>query len=257
MASELLSRIRIILVEPEHAGNIGSAARAMKTMGLSNLFLIGPKPDWKTDQAQAMAHNATELLESAQIADSLTTAISDTVGCVATTNRVRRQHAPFLTPPQAADWLLDRATTGPVALVFGRESTGLTNAELDGCSIISTVPAATEVPSLNLAQAVMVYAYELFQASLSPAAREYPWQPIPQAEREAFFRRLTQRLEQQRVPAASTIEDYVSRFRRLFQRLPLESRDLRLLYNLFLDGPRSGRIQEDRSRQSDRDPREG
>ena len=117
--------------------------------------------------------------------------------------------------------------------MFGRESSGLTNPELEQCSQLSTIPAASELHSLNLAQAVMVYCYALYQASLQPTEREHEWRLASHAEMERFYKHLGDVLEAQGIRPATTMENYVARFRRVLGRVPLESRDVNLLYQLL------------------------
>jgi TrmH family RNA methyltransferase len=120
-----------------------------------------------------------------------------------------------------------------VAIVFGRESSGLNNPELEMCSMPSTVPLATENQSLNLAQAVMVYAYAVYQASLNPSDRTYEWQAATHEELEQFYAHLGQALVLLGSRPASSLDNYVARFRRVISRMPLESRDVRLLRKIF------------------------
>src|SRR5262249_14046179 len=168
--------VRIVLVAPEYPGNVGSAARAMFTMGLSQLFVVDPACDPRADEAYWLAHSAAEIVKNLRGVERLEEALAGTVFSVGTTRRTRRVGYPIFTPEQAAIQALERGREAAVAIVFGRESSGLTNPELALCSIQSTVPTATENHSLNLAQAVLVYCYALHQASLSPAEREHSWQ---------------------------------------------------------------------------------
>lgn len=225
--------IRIVLVQPESPGNVGAAARALKTMGLSQLVLIDPACDPRSDEAIALAHNATDVLASARVVPMLDQALADTVFSVATTNRTRCQNAPFLTPRELAPEVLAKSISHPVAIVFGRESAGLTNHEASLCSIQSTVASATDVPSLNLAQAVMIYVYEIFQAALVAGEGRYAWRLARHAEFEQFYAHLCQTLTQLGTRPATTMENYIARFRRVLSRVPLESRDIRLLHNLL------------------------
>jgi len=230
--------VRIILVEPEFAGNIGAAARAMKTMGLSRLWLVAPQCDPKSEEALRMAHNAEEILEQARVAQTLAEALAGTGFSVATSQRLRRQDVPFYTPEEAAEMVLERAAEHEVALVFGRESSGLTNHELALCSALSMAPSATKLPSLNLAQAVMVYSYVLYQASLRPEDRHFQWQLAAHEELEQFYAHLAQSLTDMGAHPATTMEAYIDKFRRIFSRIPLESRDVNLLHKLLEEAVR-------------------
>lgn len=236
------ANIRIILVGSETPGNVGAAARALKTMGLTRLILVAPECDPKDHEAFALAHNAHDILETVTILPDLATALRGTLLSIATTQRSRRQGSPFLSPEEAAAELRGQAGAGEVALVFGRESRGLTNEELALCTIYSTIPAAVEVPSLNLAQAVMVYCYMVHQQTLSASNREYVWNLVPHEDRERFFVHLEQALSDSGVKPATTMTNYVARFRRVLARIPLEPRDLNLFYNLLLGSRGPGRL---------------
>jgi tRNA/rRNA methyltransferase len=152
---------------------------------------------------------------------------------VGTTRRVRRVGYPVFTPEQAAKQIRLRGNQALAAIVFGRESSGLTNPELALCSIQSTVPTATENHSLNLAQAVLIYCYHLFQASLSPDECEYQWKLATHTEMEHFYGHLLETLSRLRTKPATTMESYLARFRRVLSRVPLESRDVNLLHKLL------------------------
>ncbi len=225
--------VRIILVEPEYPGNVGSAARAMFTLGLSQLFVVNPACDPRADEAWWLAHSAANVVRNMRVVSRLEEALADTVFSVGTTRRVRRVGYPIFTPEEAVAQIRSRDQREPVALVFGRESSGLTNPELALCSIQSTIPTAAENHSLNLAQAVLIYCYLLFQASLEPPAREPQWKLATHAEMEHFYSHLQQTLKNVRMKPATTMESYLARFRRVLSRIPLESRDVNLLHKLL------------------------
>jgi TrmH family RNA methyltransferase len=227
------NNVRIVLVEPEFPGNIGSAARAMFTLGLSQLYLVNPACDPHAEEAYWLAHSAAAVVKNVRVVARLEEALADTVFSVGTTRRVRRVGYPVFTPDQTADEVRQRGEEAPTAIVFGRESSGLTNPELALCSIQSTVPTATENHSLNLAQAVLIYCYHLLQASLSPDEREYRWKLATHAEMEHFYGHLGATLTRLRTKPATTMESYLARFRRVISRIPLESRDVNLLHKLL------------------------
>ncbi len=160
-----LDRIKIVLVEPSHPGNIGAAARAMKTMGLARLVLVRPKrfPD---PQAEWRAAGAKDVLSRAQIADELSEALADATFVVGTTARARRMTWRQASPKLAAPEVLAKAERGEVALLFGREADGLANNELDLCHLHVCIPASPVYGSLNLAMAVQVLCYELRSACI-------------------------------------------------------------------------------------------
>jgi tRNA (cytidine32/uridine32-2'-O)-methyltransferase len=159
----LLPRIRCVLVETTHTGNLGAAARAMKTMGLSRLALVNPRqgPD---AEALAMASGADDLLAGATIHADLVSALAGCRLVIGSSARLRSVEWPLLEPPEAARRLVAEAAQGEVALVFGRESSGLSNAELARCHYLVHIPANPEFSSLNLAAAVQVLAYEIRRA---------------------------------------------------------------------------------------------
>lgn len=225
--------VRVVLVQPEYPGNVGSAARAMQTMGLADLVLVDPVCDPRSDEAMALAHSAAAIVRDLRIVSTLGEALADTVFSVGTTRRTRRLGYPIFTPEQAADQVRQRGGIGPTAIVFGRESSGLDNPELALCSIQSTIPCATENHSLNLAQAVQIYCYALYQASLRVEERARPWNPATHVELERFYIHLQQTLVRLRMKPATTMESYVARFRRVLSRASLETRDLNLLHKLL------------------------
>ena len=168
----LLSRIRVVLCRPSHPGNIGAAARAMKTMGLADLRLVAPRtfPD---PEADARATGAVDLLERAKIHDSLPDALAGTVLAIALSARRRDLGPPPDVPREMVARLLAEAEQGDVALVFGNESVGLTNEEIQRCHAAVTIPTNPEFSSLNLGAAVQVLCYEIHMtayAGLPPVA---------------------------------------------------------------------------------------
>jgi tRNA/rRNA methyltransferase len=159
-----LENIRVVLVSPIYEGNVGSACRAMANMGLSDLALVAPRP-LDAGEARRMACHAADVLERRREFADLAAAVSDCALVMGATARegLYRQHA--RTPREWAPRALEAARDGKVALVFGREDNGLTNEELALCTQIIRIPSAGEYRSLNVAQAVMVCAYELFVAA--------------------------------------------------------------------------------------------
>ncbi|WP_447556569.1 RNA methyltransferase [Vreelandella sp. EE22] len=160
----MLSRIRIVLVQTFHPGNIGAAARAMKTMGLTDLVLVNPRtfPD---EEATRLAAGATDVLENARVVKNLNEAVNDCVQVVGASARLRSLPLPHFDEPDtmAQDVVLN-AAQAPVALVFGRERSGLTNDEIRECTHQVSIPANPEYGILNLSQAVQILAYEVHRA---------------------------------------------------------------------------------------------
>lgn len=193
----MLDRLRIVLVQTFHPGNIGASARAMKTMGLSDLVLVSPRrfPD---EEATRLAAGASDLVENCRVVDSLPDAIGDCVQVIGASARLRSlplpcYHAPDVMLQEA--W--KRLPDGPVAIVFGRERYGLTNEEIGHCTHQLQIPANPEYGVLNLSQAVQIVAYEAFRQfrrTLEPMPRASA--PYPTVEQlEHFYAHLHRALD--------------------------------------------------------------
>ena len=172
----ILERIRVVLARPSHTGNIGAAARAMRTMGFADLRLVAPRhaPD---AQAEALAAGGAEVLAAARTVDRLEAALGDTVLAVGFSARGRDLSHALRSLREAAPAILEAAARGPVALVFGNETYGLTNEEIGHCGMQVSIPANPQYSSLNLAAAVQIACYELAAtahafALSQPAERE-------------------------------------------------------------------------------------
>ena len=171
---ELLNRIRVVLVEPTHPGNIGAVARSMKTMGLSRLVMVKPKK-FPHYEATKRAAGAESVLNDAQLVESVQSATSDCTLVLGTSVRDREVSWPTFDPRVSASNMLEHlyneggqaeSSMAEVAILFGRESSGLTNQEMDLCHSQIRIPANDEYSSLNLASAVQIISYELRMASL-------------------------------------------------------------------------------------------
>ncbi|HDK38372.1 MAG TPA: RNA methyltransferase, partial [Thiolapillus brandeum] len=159
-----MENIRIVLVETSHGGNIGAVARAMKNMCLDDLALVSPR-QFPTEEAMARASGADDILHEASVHQSLDDAVADCFLVVGSSARLRSVAWPQLNPRECADLVMQRAASDKVALVFGRERTGLTNAELERCQYLVNIPANPDYSSLNLGMAVQVICYELMMQS--------------------------------------------------------------------------------------------
>ncbi|MGF1540598.1 MAG: RNA methyltransferase [Pleurocapsa sp.] len=164
MNYNLLDRIKIVLVEPAGGLNVGSIARVMKNMGLSNLVLVNPQCDLTGDDARKMAVHAVEVLEQAAIFDSLPDALTGCQLAIATTARSRSLPTQFESPRQGVKYLLQPQINS--ALIFGPEDRGLSNSELKYAQKFIYIDSNPAYPSLNLAQAVAICTYEIYQASI-------------------------------------------------------------------------------------------
>ena len=168
----MLENIRIVLVNTSDCRNIGSAARAMKTMGLSQLTLVDPI-EMPNGQAQALAAGATDVLANAKVVSTMEEAVKDCGLVVGTSARSRTLPWPMLEPRTCGEKLISEVKDYPVALVFGRESSGLTNEELQLCHFHVQIPANPEYSSLNLAMAVQTLSYEVRMAYLAAEQAQF------------------------------------------------------------------------------------
>ena len=164
MSENLLANIRVVLVEPAGALNVGSIARVMKNMGLTNLVLVNPRCDRNSEDARIMSVHAVDVLENAMVVNSLPKALAGCQRAIATTVRSRSVPINLEAPPAALPWLL--ASGVKSALMFGAEDRGLSNDELKYAQKFVCVQSNPDYPSLNLAQAVAICSYELYQAWL-------------------------------------------------------------------------------------------
>ena len=164
--SEALNRIRIILCQTSHSGNIGATARAMKTMGMHSLYLVSPKK-FPHPEATAMASGADDILMNANVVDDLKRALKGVKLAVGLSARRRELSQPYLDIREVANEMIRIADQSDVAFVFGNEASGLSNLETNQCQLLSFIDANPNYSSLNLAQAVQVVCHELRQASIS------------------------------------------------------------------------------------------
>jgi tRNA (cytidine32/uridine32-2'-O)-methyltransferase len=242
-------RVRMVLVGTQHPGNIGSAARALKTMGLSRLVLVAPER-FPHAEADALAAGAGDLLETARVLDDPAEAVADcrlVLGCTA---RDRRIALPMLSPREAAAQAAAVANAGgEVALLFGRERTGLDNAELQLCHAAVHIPANPDYSSLNLAAAVQVLAYELRLALLATrgdggneADEAGGDPPANHAMLAGLFAQLGETLDAIDFHKGRAPESAMRKLRRLFLRADLNEREVRLLRGVLADAQRMARI---------------
>ena len=216
-----LAEIALVLVETSHPGNIGSSARAAKTMGLRKLLLVSPRRFPDAD-ATALASGADDVLDQAQVHDSLDHALDGYGVAYACSARRRGIRLPELNPRQFAAHALAQARSGPVAVVFGNERVGLSNAEIERCQYLVRIPSNPEFGSLNLAAALQLLTYELRMAALELVGKlkgkPDPRIPAPLGEMERMFVHLQQVLERIRFFGSRSPERMMARLRRLLQR---------------------------------------
>ncbi|MCM8595040.1 RNA methyltransferase [Accumulibacter sp.] len=237
-ADLLHSRVRIVLSRTSHPGNIGAAARAMKTMGLSRLVLVDPR-SFPDDEATARAAGADDILASARVCQTLDDALANTVFACAVSARIRHLGPPAIDARAAASEILEMTGDGEVALLFGNETSGLSNVEVQRCARMAFIPANPEYSSLNLASAVQLLCYELRLAAFAGhpprAERTVPF-ASPRAtaqEVEGFHEHL------ERVMIGSGFLDprrpgqLLPKLRRLFARAGLERDEVNILRGVF------------------------
>ncbi|REF27552.1 tRNA (cytidine32/uridine32-2'-O)-methyltransferase [Xenorhabdus cabanillasii] len=232
----MLENIRIILVETSHTGNMGSTARAMKTMGLTNLYLVNPlvQPD---SHAIALSAGASDVIGNATIVDSLDEALTGCELVIGTSARSRTLSWPMVEPRECGEHCVKTAKNSPVAIVFGRERVGLTNEELQKCNYHLYIPTNPEYGSLNLAMAVQLVSYEIRMAHLITEEKanaadheaEYP----PAEDMERFYQHLEQVLSHSGFIRKAHPGQIMNKLRRLYTRARPEIQELNILRGIL------------------------
>jgi tRNA (cytidine32/uridine32-2'-O)-methyltransferase len=245
-AHDLASLIRFVLVRTSHPGNIGSAARAIRTMGFERLELVAPArfPD---TEANALAAGADDVLANAGLHDGLIEGLAGSSLALGLSARRRGVNLPEISPREAAAQVLAAAARGEqVALVFGNERTGLENEELARCHAMVRIPSVDDFSSLNLSQAVQVMAYELRVAMLgndapvSAPVRDEP--PADATQMEQFYQHLAQTLDDIEFHKGREPTTIMLRLRKLFQRAQPDERELRVLHGILADAQRMAQL---------------
>ncbi|MCC8464083.1 tRNA (cytosine(32)/uridine(32)-2'-O)-methyltransferase TrmJ [Photorhabdus bodei] len=232
----MLENIRIILVETSHTGNMGSTARAMKTMGLTNLYLVNPLvlPD---SHAIALSAGASDVIGHATIVDSLDKALAGCGLVIGTSARARTLSWPVVEPRECGERSVQEAAHASVAIVFGRERVGLTNEELQKCHYHLNIPTNPEYGSLNLAMAVQLVSYEIRMAYLARQDKneqktdevEYPLTD----DMERFYHHLESVLNDSGFIRKAHPGQIMNRLRRLFTRARPEAQELNILRGIL------------------------
>ncbi|MCZ4295511.1 tRNA (cytosine(32)/uridine(32)-2'-O)-methyltransferase TrmJ [Vibrio sinaloensis] len=228
----MLNNVKVVLVGTSHSGNIGSAARAMKVMGLSNLVLVDPQCS-VDEQAIALAAGAADIAQNATIVGDLNEAVADCALVVGSSARSRTLEWPMLEPRECGEKFVSEGQNSPVALVFGRERTGLTNDELQTCHYHVCIPANPEYSSLNLAMAVQTLSYEIRMAYLEREQSQYAKQEelaYPRhKELELFFAHLEKVAKDTQFISEEQPGKVMNKLRRLFNRARPEAQELNIL----------------------------
>lgn len=241
MVRPALEHIRIVLVEPAGALNVGSAARVMANMGLTRLVLVHPHCDPLGEDARRMAVHAGGILEQATIVATLPAALTGCTRAIATTARPRTLETPLELPEVALPWLLNRATqTTATALIFGPEDRGLSNEELNYAQRFVCIPSDSDYPSLNLAQAIAVCCYELARAAHPrveppplPSQPETPLKSATLEKLEGFYQHLESILLKIGYLYPHTASSRMEKFRRFFLRAAPTQQELAMLRGIL------------------------
>ena len=240
MYASPLHRVRIVLVEPTHPGNIGAAARAMKTMGLDRLCLVAPER-FPSAEATARAAGADDILHEARVVESLDDAL---IGCglvFGTTARTRRIEWPVIDVREGVHRAVAQAAETPAAVLFGRERSGLTNAELDRCHALIRIPVSEQFSSLNVAAAVQIVAYEMRLAAYDGSVVTAPSKaPVATAdELEGFYRHLEATLVRIDYLDPTAPKLLMRRLRRLFSRAEPDRAEINILRGILTAATRA------------------
>ncbi|MEM1368927.1 MAG: RNA methyltransferase [Cyanobacteria bacterium P01_H01_bin.15] len=233
MTQKICDHIRIVLVEPAGALNVGSVARVMKNFGLKQLILVNPKCDHLDDPARMMAVKAVDILESAQVVETMAAGLAGCQRVIATTARSRSLPTALQTPRQAFPWLMEQPVMG--AILFGNEESGLSNEQLNYAQRFVSIQTSPDYPSLNLAQAVGVCVYELSQLVPSlPTDTPRPDSSIAPTEiLEGYYQHLEQTLLTVEFLYPHTAKARMEKFRRLFGRAELTTEEVALLRGIL------------------------
>lgn len=223
--------LRIVLCGTTHPGNIGGAARAMKVMGLTRLILVDPKPGvYPHEQATARAVSAVDVLDAAEVVDTLEEAVADCTLVVGTTARERHISSPVLSPRDFSEQAEGLAGGGEVALVFGREATGLSNREVDLCQRLVRIPTQEAFASLNLAAAVQILAYEWIQSAATlPPPKPVQYRPATSQELEGYMQHMHSLIDSTGFFAGKNQEAILRRIRRVYARANLDTNEVNIL----------------------------
>lgn len=232
-SEKILNQFYIILVNPKLPANIGSAARAMLNMGLHNLIVIGKK-ELLTEDAYSLAKNGATVLDRAEFSEDLKEAIAGMNYIIGTTRRPTRYYYDILTPPNIIPSLIEMAQNNKIAIIFGPEDTGLHISHLSFCNKLLRIPTASECPSLNLGQAVLLVCYELFRGISSHTSIEQKVEQKPDVRVvEGLFEHLEEFLYQINYLPHESPRHTIQLFRQILRACNLSDYDIGLLRSLL------------------------
>lgn len=235
----VLQRLRVVLINTTHPGNIGATARAMKVMGLGRLHLVSPKI-YPSADATARASGADDVLQRAEVHQSLEPALAGCGLVLGTSARLRSLPMPMLDARAAAAQALAEVEDHEIAVLFGRERHGLTNEEMQRCHFLVNIPTNPDYGSLNIAQAVQIMAYELRLAAIAAAGGKIgiavqpaDWQPVDGAQMEKLFEHLEQTLLDIEFLNPKQPKKLMARLRRLFNRARPDQNEMNILRGIL------------------------
>jgi len=225
--------VRVVLIDPSHPGNIGSVARAMKNMGLSDLVLVRPRA-FPHPEALTLAAGADDVLAQARVVDTIADAVADCAFVAGTTSRPRSHNWEFLTPRDLAGRVGKMATESRASLLFGSERFGLANEDLQHCNVLVRIPANPEYCSLNLAMSVQLIAYELYLERTQPESQIQFERPLATgAEMELFYSHLQRMLDHIAFEDRNGAGHLMTRLKRLFNRSQMDQNEINIMRGIF------------------------
>lgn len=240
--------VRIVLIDPSHPGNIGSVARAMKNMAVTDLVLVRPR-SFPHAESNALAAGADDVLANARVVETVSEAVADCTFVAGTTSRPRSYYWEFTTPRDVAGRIAALSDEGRAALLFGSERYGLGTEDLQYCNVLVRIPANPEYCSLNLAMAVQLLTYELFMARESPVSQTQLELPLAAAgDVEHFYKHLQDVMND--VDFEDKTGHLMERLRRLFNRAQMDRNELNILRGI-LSAVQGRRGQSSRRRAGD------
>ena len=234
LLTDSLNSVKIVLVGTTHPGNIGAAARAMKNMGIKNLSLVEPK-EFPSDVAIYRSKAAKDILEHAQVFNTLEEAISDCELVIGTSARGRKVPWPILNPKEAAEEVSRSSSHHKIAILFGREDRGLTNEELGLCNLHVNIPTDPDYSSLNLAQAVQILVYEIRQAILGEQEDKDYWdvELANNDQTELLINHMDELMQQVEFYDVDNPRKLLLRVRRFFKRSRIDVMETNIFRGLF------------------------
>jgi len=234
--SNLLKQFRIVLCETSHPGNIGSVARAMKTMGFSDLYLVNPK-DFPSKHAQALACGAEDILKKATVATSLEVALKNINHIIGFTARKRELTQPHKNVRDLSKQLINEASNNKIAIIFGNETNGLSNLELQHCQSLGFIDANSKYSSLNLAHAVQIVCHEIRMASEFPVKNKMLKQItknyVSHDLQNGFYKHLEEILDEIGFLKKIQADRLMMRLRLLFNRTQMEKEEVNILRGIL------------------------